>query len=67
KLLTQMKDKNIKAEDYKWYSDLRRYGGVSHGGYGLGFERMVMYMTGMKNIRDVLPYPRTVNSMKIEK
>lgn len=67
KLLKQMEDKNIKAEDYKWYSDLRRYGGVSHGGYGLGFERMVMYMTGMKNIRDVLPYPRTVNSMKIDK
>ena len=60
KLLKQMEDKNIKAEDYKWYSDLRRYGGVSHGGYGLGFERMVMYLTGMTNIRDVLPFPRTV-------
>lgn len=59
-----MLEKGIKPEDYKWYSDLRRFGGVPHGGYGLGFERMVMYMTGMKNIRDVIPYPRTVNSMK---
>ena len=66
-LLELMKDKNIDAEDYKWYSDLRRFGGVPHGGYGLGFERMVMYMTGMKNIRDVIPYPRTVNSMRESK
>ncbi|WP_456264623.1 asparagine--tRNA ligase [Helcococcus bovis] len=63
-LLQLMEEKGINAEDYKWYSDLRRFGGVKHGGFGLGFERMVMYMTGMKNIRDVLPYPRTVHSMK---
>lgn len=62
-LIDLMKQKSIVVEDYKWYSDLRRYGGCKHGGFGLGFERMVMYMTGMKNIRDVLPYPRTVNSM----
>ncbi len=58
-----MIEKGINVDDYQWYLDLRRYGGVPHGGYGLGFERMVMYMTGMKNIRDVIPYPRTVNSM----
>ncbi len=62
-LLDLMKKKGIKAEDYQWYTDLRKFGGCKHGGYGLGFERMVMYMTGMKNIRDVIPYPRTVNSM----
>lgn len=67
KLLKMMEEKGIKAEDYKWYTDLRRFGGVVHSGYGLGFERMVMYMTGMKNIRDVIPYPRTVNSMSKDK
>ena len=67
KLESMMIEKGINPEDYKWYSDLRRFGGVPHGGYGLGFERMVMYVTGMKNIRDVIPYPRTVNSMKNEK
>ncbi|NLM06296.1 MAG: asparagine--tRNA ligase [Tissierellia bacterium] len=49
-------------EDYSWYLDLRRYGGTIHSGYGLGFERALMYITGMQNIRDVLPFPRTVNS-----
>lgn len=62
-LIDLMKEKGMKLEDYQWYVDLRRFGGCKHGGYGLGFERMVMYMTGMTNIRDVLPYPRTVNSM----
>ncbi len=52
----------LNAEDYWWYLDLRRYGGTRHAGYGLGFERMLMYVTGMANIRDVIPYPRTVNS-----
>jgi asparaginyl-tRNA synthetase len=46
-------------EDYWWYMELRKYGGVKHSGYGLGFERIIMYMTGMSNIRDVLPFPRT--------
>ncbi|MFL8968626.1 asparagine--tRNA ligase [Helcococcus kunzii] len=64
KLLQMMEEKGIKKEDYEWYTNLRRFGGVPHGGFGLGFERMVMYVTGMKNIRDVIPYPRTVNSMK---
>ena len=65
-LLDLMTSKGIKHEDYQWYTDLRRFGGNKHGGFGLGFERMVMYLTGMKNIRDVIPYPRTVNSMHKE-
>lgn len=62
-LLNMIKEKNMNVEDYQWYLDLRRFGGNKHGGFGLGFERMVMYLTGVSNIRDVLPYPRTVNSM----
>ena len=50
---------------YDWYLDLRRYGGVKHAGFGLGFERMVMYVTGMQNIRDVLPFPRTAANMEM--
>jgi len=53
----------LNSEDYDWYLDLRRFGGVKHAGYGLGFERFLMYVTGMKNIRDVLPYPRTTGQM----
>lgn len=62
-LLSMMKEKGMNIEEYQWYLDLRRFGGNKHGGFGLGFERMVMYLTGVSNIRDVLPYPRTVNSM----
>ena len=47
---------------YEWYIDLRRYGSAKHAGFGLGFERLVMYLTGVSNIRDVLPFPRTVNN-----
>jgi len=53
----------LKPEDYDWYVDLRRFGGVKHAGYGMGFERCIMYLTGMKNIRDVVPYPRTFGQM----
>ena len=53
----------LNPEDYDWYLDLRRFGGVKHAGYGLGFERFLMYITGMKNIRDVLPYPRATGQM----
>ncbi len=52
-------DFNLKKEDYWWYMDLRKYGGVKHCGFGLGFERMIMYLTGMTNIRDVISFPRT--------
>ena len=59
KLEKRMKELNLSKEDYWWYMDLRRYGSCPHAGYGLGFERMMMYLTGVQNIRDVLPFPRT--------
>lgn len=55
----RMEEDGLKKEDYTFYTDLRKYGSFPHSGYGLGFERMIMYLTGMKNIRDVLPFPRT--------
>ncbi len=58
-LTARMKELGLGEEDYWWYLDLRKYGGVKHAGYGLGFERIIMYITGMSNIRDVLPFPRT--------
>ena len=58
-LQARMAEMGLKEEDYWWYLELRKYGGVEHSGYGLGFERMIMYVTGMSNIRDVLPFPRT--------
>ena len=58
-LTERMKELGLNEEDYWWYLDLRKYGGVKHSGYGLGFERIIMYITGMSNIRDVLPFPRT--------
>ena len=58
-LKTRMKEMGLNEEDYGFYLDLRRYGSTRHAGYGLGFERIIMYMTGMSNIRDVLPFPRT--------
>ncbi len=58
-LIQRMAELGLKEEDYWWYLDLRKYGGVKHAGYGLGFERIIMYITGMSNIRDVLPFPRT--------
>lgn len=61
-LKSRMKEMGLEAEDYGWYLDLRKYGGVKHAGFGLGFERMIMYLTGMSNIRDVLPFPRTPKS-----
>lgn len=61
-LLDRMKECGLKEEDYWWYLELRKYGGVKHAGYGLGFERMIMYLTGMSNIRDVIPFPRTVGT-----
>ncbi len=58
-LVKRMKELGLKEEDYWWYLNLRRFGGVKHSGYGLGFERIIMYVTGMANIRDVQPFPRT--------
>ena len=58
-LTARMAELGLKEEDYSWYLDLRKYGGVKHSGYGLGFERIIMYITGVSNIRDVLPFPRT--------
>ena len=62
-LTARMKEMGLDEGDYEHYLDLRRYGGTKHAGFGLGFERAVMYLTGMGNIRDVLPYPRTVNNL----
>ncbi len=61
-LENRIKELGMDPKDYWWYLDLRRYGGCKHAGFGLGFERMVMYLTGVGNIRDVLPHPRTVGS-----
>jgi asparaginyl-tRNA synthetase len=58
----RISEMGLRAEDYWWYTDLRRFGGNTHSGYGLGFERMVMYLTGISNIRDVVPFPRTVGN-----
>ena len=58
----RMAEFNINPQDLWWYLDLRKYGGVKHAGFGLGFERAIMYLTGVSNIRDVIPFPRTVNS-----
>ncbi len=61
-LESRIQELGMNPDDYKYYCDLRRYGGCKHAGYGLGFERMVMYLTGVSNIRDVLPHPRTVGN-----
>ncbi|RKD29525.1 asparagine--tRNA ligase [Thermohalobacter berrensis] len=60
----RMDEMGLDKEEYWWYLELRKYGGVKHSGYGLGFERAIMYLTGMKNIRDVIPYPRTPKSVE---
>ena len=63
-LTKRMQECSLNVEDYKSYLDIRKYGGVIHSGFGLGFERMVMYLTGISNIRDVLPFPRTVGTLE---
>ena len=65
KLVKRMEELGLNKEDYDFYLDLRKYGSARHAGFGLGFERCVMYLTGMSNIRDVLPFPRTVNNCDI--
>jgi asparaginyl-tRNA synthetase len=58
----RIQELGLKAEDYWWYLDLRKYGSVEHAGFGLGFERLIMYLSGMANIRDVVPFPRVLNN-----
>ena len=65
KLSARMEELGLKAEDYDFYLDLRKYGSTRHAGFGLGFERMIMYVTGMGNIRDVVPFPRTVGNCEL--
>ncbi len=65
KLLLRMQELGLNEEDYSFYLDLRKYGSARHAGFGLGFERCVMYLTGMQNIRDVVPFPRTVNNCEL--
>ena len=64
-LVGRMKECGLNEEDYDFYLDLRKYGTARHAGFGLGFERCVMYLTGMSNIRDVIPFPRTVNNCEL--
>lgn len=63
-LVSRMEELGMNSGSMDWYLDLRKYGGVKHAGFGLGFERLIMYLSGMKNIRDVIPFPRTVNNAK---
>ena len=63
-LLARMNELGLNPADYDWYLNLRKYGGTTHSGFGLGFERMVMYLTGIANIRDVIPFPRTVDKLE---
>lgn len=65
RLVARMDELDLKKEDYDFYLDLRKYGSTRHAGFGLGFERCVMYLTGMSNIRDVIPFPRTVNNCEL--
>ncbi len=58
----RMDELGLNREDYWWYLELRKFGGTTHSGYGLGFERLIMYLTGISNIRDVIPFPRTVSN-----
>jgi len=65
KLLARIEELGMDTKDYDFYLDLRKYGSTRHAGFGLGFERCVMYLTGMSNIRDVLPFPRTVGNCEL--
>ena len=62
-LVQRMEECGLDRKDYEWYLDLRKFGGVKHAGYGLGFERLIMYITGISNIRDVIPFPRTTGTL----
>ena len=62
KLVARMNELNIKTEPLDWYINLRKYGGATHSGFGMGFERLIIYLTGVENIRDVIAYPRTAGN-----
>ena len=62
-LLQRMEELGMDVSAYEWYLNLRKYGGCKHAGFGVGFERLVMYLSGMQNIRDVLPFPRTPKNL----
>ncbi len=64
KLYRRIVELGMDVKDYDWYLELRKYGGTTHSGFGLGFERLIMYLTGVSNIRDVIPFPRTVDNLK---
>ena len=61
-LLNRMEEFNVDTSSIDWYINLRKFGGCIHSGFGMGFERLIMYLTGVENIRDVIPYPRTPGS-----
>ena len=63
-LLSRIRELGLHEEDYEWYLNLRRFGGTHHAGFGLGFERMIMYLTGVSNIRDVTAFPRTAGKFE---
>jgi len=63
-LEARMKEMNLPKEEYWWYLDSRRFGSVEHSGFGLGFERLLMFLTGINNIRDVIPFPRTPKNIE---
>ncbi len=63
-LKARMEEMKLNPEEYWWYLDLRRFGTVPHAGFGLGFERLIQFITGMQNIRDVIPFPRCVNTLE---
>ena len=62
KIIARAKQMNVDLDTVKWYINLRKFGGCYHSGFGMGFERLIMYLTGVDNIRDVIPFPRTPNS-----
>ena len=66
-LLDRIKELGLNEEDYWWYLELRKYGTATHSGFGLGFERIIMYLTGISNIRDVIPFPRTPKNAEFQK
>ena len=63
-LLKRIRDNNLNPEDYYWYVDLRKYGSIPHSGFGLGLDRLVMWICGLSNIRETIPYPRTIRRVK---